>query len=109
MTHSDASLKDLLTEPNRALIGRFVAHEVESHGSWNKFAVESGVSRATLYRIRDVDPTVTPRIFRQVERGMSLAPDTFATIAVHDWGGLREMGLEEGIIRWLEKQAASLT
>lgn len=91
---------------DRRLIGRLLQREVEIRGSWSKFAGASGVSRATLYRVRDADETVTIRIWRQIEAGLGLPYDSFASVAAHDFDVLRELGVEEGLVRWLEREAS---
>lgn len=90
---------------DRDLIGKYLEREVEQRGSWSSFAAESRVSRATLYRMRDADPTVTVAKMRQAERALSLPFDTFQLVAVHDFGGLRELGLAGEVVGWLERQA----
>lgn len=90
---------------DRHLIGRTVEREVESRGSWTAFAKDSGVSRATLARVRDADERVSVQIMRQIERALSLPFDTFQAIAVHDFQGLREIGVEEGLVRWVERES----
>lgn len=90
-------------EFDRALIGQFVAREIERRGSWSAFAAHSGLSRATLYRVRDGVPTITFRILRQLEAGLSLPDGSLAAIGAHDWSLLSNM-LTEEMITWLQRR-----
>lgn len=94
---------------DRALIGQYVSREVESRMSWTDFATQSNVSRATLHRVVQADPRVTIQVFRRIERGLSLPFDTLTTVGVHDWHTLREWGVGEEVLRWLEKKASILS
>lgn len=89
---------------DRELIAAFLEREIDTRGSWNAFAASSGVSRATLYRIREGNPRVTVAKMRQVEKALSLPFDTFQLVAVHDLGGLRELGLSGELVAWLARR-----
>lgn len=90
---------------DRVLIGRLVDREITATTTWAKFATRVDVSRSTLYRVRDADPTISEGTFRRIERGLSLPSDTFASVAKHDFDVLRAMGLNEELVTWLERQS----
>lgn len=92
---------------DRTLIGRLVEREVESRMSWAKFATVSGVSRATLYRVKDADPVVTERILRRIERGLGLPFDSLVTVGAHDFDQLEAMGMDAGLVEWLRRVATT--
>lgn len=92
---------------DRRLIGLLVEREVESRMSWSHFADLSGVSRATLYRVKEGDPRVTQRVLRQIERALDLPFDALTSVGVHDWISLRNNGLSEELITWLTRGAGN--
>lgn len=89
------------------LVGKLVEREVESRMSWSKFATVSGVSRATLYRVKDGDPKITERILRRIERGLGLPFDSLSAVSAHDFDGLTAMGIDRGLVIWLQQTATS--
>lgn len=89
---------------DRRLIGQFLERMVERKHTWSKFAALADVSRASLHRMQTGDPRVTVSTMRKVEEGLSLPFDTFQLVAVHDLGGLRELGIEAGVLEWLGRQ-----
>lgn len=92
------------TRRDNALIGLLLKREVESRMSWQKFATLSGLSRATLYRVQAADPSVTEQTLRKVERGLGLPYESLSSVGAHDFDVLIDMGMERGLVRWLEQQ-----
>lgn len=90
---------------DRELIGRLIEREVESRMSWTRFAQVSEVSRATLYRVKDGDPTITTRTYRKIERALGLPFDSLSSVSAHDFDVLQRMGMDRGLIAWLREQA----
>jgi hypothetical protein len=94
--------------PDRELAGRLVQRLVETSTTvptWSALSVAAKVSRSSLYRMRDGDPKVTAQVYRRVETALGLPYESLASVAAHDFDVCRDMGMEEGIVRWLEKQA----
>lgn len=92
---------------DRALIGQLVKKEVESRMSWQRFAELSGVSRATLYRVRDADPRVTEQTLRKIERGLDLPYESLESVGAHDFDVLIGQGMERGLVQWLQSRSES--
>lgn len=79
---------------------------VRGLGSWSALERESGVSRSTLYRLKDADPRVETSTFARIEHALQLPPDTLVTIGVHDTEGLAELGVEPWLSSWVGKEIA---
>lgn len=92
---------------DRRLIGLLVEREVESRMNWTDFAEHSGVSRATLHRVKVGDPRVTQRVFRQIERALDLPFDALTAVGVHDWISLEDDGTTQEMITWLKRGAGT--
>lgn len=92
---------------DRRLVGRYVEHEVEARTSWSKFAGTSGVSRATLYRVKAGDPKVETSTLRKVERGLGLPFDTLDHVGAHRFDELEAVGMAPSVIAWLRREATT--
>lgn len=92
---------------DRELIGHFIEREVESRTTWSRFSAESGVSRATLYRLKGGDPKVKQGTLRRIETALSLPFDTLTHVGAHDWDTLSRQGLNGEVIEWLKGMATS--
>lgn len=92
---------------DRKLIGQLLSRMIDRNWpSWATVERESGVSRATLYRIKDADPRILPKTLRRIEGTLGLPYDTFVMVGEHDWDGLAEVGLDAELIAWLQRTAA---
>lgn len=90
---------------DRPLIGLLVEREVESTTTWSKFSAESGVSRATMHRLKVGDPRIKQQTLRRIERALSLPFDTLTKVGAHDWEGLSRQGLNGEVVEWLKENA----
>jgi transcriptional regulator with XRE-family HTH domain len=92
---------------DRALIGRIVSREIPRNrriGTTQGLADASGVSRSTLYRVRDADPTIGMGTFARIEAALDLPPDTLITAGVHDLAGMVELGVAADLVEWVRRE-----
>lgn len=66
----------------------------------------AGVSRGTIYRMRDGDPNVGDNKYRSVEAALGFPPDTLRTAGMHDTAGLADISAPGHLIVWLSKELA---
>lgn len=95
---------------DRDLVGAVIDRQLD-RGPLTRveFAKAVGVSRPTLYRALAGDPSVSQRVLRRVEAGLSLPYDTLTYIALHDWESLDEIGVPADLVRWVKRQAETQT
>lgn len=98
-------------ELDRQLIAEAVEHELYSHpdfrGNWSALERESRVSHSTMSRLKRADERVTTSSMRKIEAALRLPFDTLATIGTHDREGLRELGVSDRLVQWLEPKFAA--
>lgn len=94
---------------DRALVGLLAERLLTSTITYVDFEKRSGVSRSTIYRVIDGDPRVTTKTLRKIETSLGLPFDTLQAVTVHDWPTLRRIGVEEGLVQWLEEKASQGT
>ena len=92
---------------DRKLVGEVVQMLIDS-GRMTKmeFARESGVGRATLYRVLNGNGEVEVATLRRLESSLSLPYDTLSFIATHDWRSLVEVGTDANLVRWVRRKMA---
>lgn len=89
---------------DRHLIAEIVEREMRrnpSIGTWPKLEGRSGVSRATLYRLRNAEDNVQIGTLERVEGALGMPTDTLKTAGLHDFDGLAEIGVSDDLIRWI--------
>ncbi|GAA2039434.1 hypothetical protein GCM10009740_35240 [Terrabacter terrae] len=94
---------------DRKIIGAIVERQMRrtrTLGSWPALERASGVSRSTLYRIRDADPRVEAATFERVGAALGLPYDALITAATHDLDGLVELGVDHELVHWVGKEIA---
>lgn len=92
---------------DRKLIGKAVEREMRRNraiGSWPALDRATGVSRATLYRLRDGDPKITAGTFARVEAGLGMTTDTLLAIGLHDLEELADLGASSELVSWVRKE-----
>jgi hypothetical protein len=92
--------------PDRTLLGVVVRQEISrQHASVSNFVKHAPkVSRKTVERIRGGDPSVERESIEYVESSLGLPRDTFDRIAHHDIQGMREIGVEPDLVRWVGQE-----
>lgn len=95
---------------DRGLVGAVIDRLLD-RGPLNRveFAQAVGVSRPTLYRALAGDASVSQRVLRRLEAGLSLPYDTLSYIALHDWESLEEIGVPADLIQWAKRKAETDT
>lgn len=89
------------------LVADLIEREGARHMTWSQLAERARVGRTTLHRIRQGDPRTAPNTMSRVESALSLPFGTFASVGMHDFDVLAELGVEQGIIEWLRRQATT--
>lgn len=92
---------------DRQLIAAIVEREMLRNpelGTWTALERRTKVSHASMWRLTTANPKVHVRTFARVEAGLGLPSDTLVTAGKHDVEGLREIGVPEDLIRWIELQ-----
>jgi hypothetical protein len=92
---------------DRALIGRIVERQIPRNpqiGTMQGLAVASRVSRSTIYRVTDGDPTVSSSTLARIEAALGLPHDTLITAGAHDLHGLVEIGVPGDVVAWVSKE-----
>lgn len=92
--------------PDRKLVGDVVDTLLDRHAlNRVQFARQNGISRPTLYRAIAGDASVTQRVLRRLESGLSLPYDTLTYVSLHDWESLDEIGVPADLVRWIRRRA----
>lgn len=94
---------------DRSLIGRIVQREMRRSrnlGSWTALDRASGVSRSTLYRVRDGDDRIEEKTYARIEAALGLPYDTLHTAGERDIDGLIELGVDTDLVRWIQTEIA---
>lgn len=106
-SHMDINSAEGEKVRDRWLIGQLVEREVEATTTWSRFAADSKVSRATLYRVKEGDEKITDRTFRRIERALGLPFDTLSSVGAHDFDVLLEIGVDRSLVEWLRRTEAA--
>ena len=93
---------------DRELVGKFLRRVVAAQSNWTVAAARCKVSRATLYRVRDGNPNVEHSTLRRIETGLRLPYETFSYVGMREYDSLREIGVPEDLVRWLERNDGSV-
>jgi len=92
------------TQQDRALVGRTIKRElIRQYSSLSQFnrVAATRISRKSLERIVKGEPSVDWDSIEYVEGALSLPRDTLAHVNAHDLQGLREIGVDADLIRWV--------
>lgn len=98
-----------MPDRDRPLIGRIVEREMRRRrdlGSWTALDRATGVSRSTLYRVRDGDPRIETKTLARIEGALGLPYDTLNTAGYHDIDGLIELGVDLDLVQWIKTEVA---
>lgn len=92
---------------DRKLVGTVVRREINRHsGSVSAFVAAAELSRKTVERVMTGDPKVTFGTLERIEGVLGMPRDTLALVGAHDLQGLREIGVEPDLIRWISGELA---
>lgn len=89
---------------DRNLIADVIEHTMRRDptlGTWSALERASGVSHATMHRVKNASPKVTVGTFQRIEGALGLPVDTLVTVAAHDIEGLHEIGAPAEVIGWV--------
>lgn len=90
---------------DRKLVGNVVRKEVNRRfGSVSAFVVGAELSRKTVERVMTADPKVTFATFERIEGALDLPRDTLSLVGAHDLDGLKEIGVEPDLVRWIASE-----
>ena len=90
---------------DRALVGNIVRKEVNRRfGSVSAFVMGAELSRKTVERVMAGDAKVTFSTLERIEGALDLPRDTLNLIGVHDVEGLKEIGVEPDLVRWIASE-----
>lgn len=92
---------------DRPLIAAIVEREMRrtrTLGTWSALERASGVSRSTLYRIRDGEERVEASTIERVGTALGLPYDALITAGTHDLDGLVELGVSDELVAWVGQQ-----
>lgn len=92
-------------EQDYRLVGALIERETARQMTWSELAVRAKVGRSTLHRIRKGDERTATNTLARIESALSLPFGTFSSVGMHDFDVLTELGVEQGIIAWLRRQA----
>lgn len=90
---------------DHSLVGDFIAYEQQYHlKDTTDFANQLRVSRSTVYRLYDGDPSIKAATYRKAEALLDLPEYTLDLVREQDLGALNLSGLEERPMRWLSQR-----
>lgn len=75
-------------------------------GTWTRLERAVGISHTQMHRIQKAGTNVSVAMFARIEGVLGLPGDTLITAGAHDVEGLRELGVPDEIVRFVEAKVS---